>query len=42
VFPGVDLDALLRPEDRYDGCHLSESGVRRVAGATARLLGAAP
>ena len=42
VFPGVDLDALLRPEDRYDGCHLSESGVRKTASATARLLGAAP
>lgn len=41
VSRGVDIDALLRPEDRFDGCHLSESGVRQVARATARLLGAA-
>lgn len=40
--PGVDLDALLLPQDRFDGCHLGESGIRKVADASARLLGAIP
>jgi hypothetical protein len=39
--PGVDLDALLVPQDRFDGCHLSESGVRKVARASSVLLEAA-
>jgi len=39
VLRGVDLDALLRPQDRFDACHLSESGVSQVARASARVLG---
>ena len=35
---GVDLDGLLVAEDRYDGCHLSESGIRKVAHASSVLL----
>jgi len=36
--PGVDLDALLLAQDRFDGCHLGASGIRKVADASARLL----
>jgi hypothetical protein len=34
----ADTDALLAPEDRYDGCHFSESGQRKVATAYAAAI----
>lgn len=33
IRPGPDLDALLDTSDRYDGCHLSGPGLRKVASA---------
>jgi hypothetical protein len=41
VHLAADTDALLAPEDRYDTCHLSESGQRKVAAAYARAIKAA-
>jgi carbohydrate esterase-like sialic acid-specific acetylesterase len=38
VFLGVDSDALLAPKDRFDDCHLSESGQRRTAAAYADAI----
>jgi hypothetical protein len=33
VFAGIDTDALLGPEDREGGCHLSASGQEKFAAA---------
>jgi len=38
VFLGVDTDSLLAEEDRYDGCHFSESGQRKTAAAYADAI----
>jgi hypothetical protein len=38
VFLGVDADRLLAAKDRYDDCHLSESGQRKVAAAYADAI----
>jgi hypothetical protein len=38
VFLGVDTDAVLGPKDRYDDCHLSESGQRKTAAAYAEAI----
>jgi hypothetical protein len=38
VYLGVDTDALLAAKDRYDGCHLSESGQRKTAAAYAEAI----
>jgi hypothetical protein len=38
VFLGVDTDALLAAKDRYDDCHLSESGQRKTAAAYAEAI----
>lgn len=38
VFLGVDTDALLGGKDRYDDCHLSESGQRKAAAAYADAI----
>jgi hypothetical protein len=38
VFLATDTDALLTPDDRYDGCHYSESGQRKVAAAYATAI----
>ena len=38
VFLATDVDALLGPEDRHDGCHMSESGQRKVAAAFAAAI----
>jgi hypothetical protein len=38
VFPGVDTDALLTDIDRYDDCHFSASGQRKVADAWFEIL----
>src|SRR5262245_50245956 len=37
---GMNTDELLGELDRFDGCHLSGSGVAKVASGWARLLGA--
>jgi hypothetical protein len=38
VFLGVDSDGLLRAKDRFDDCHLSESGQRKTAAAYAEAI----
>ncbi|MBI2767214.1 MAG: hypothetical protein HYX53_15060 [Chloroflexi bacterium] len=38
VFLGVDTDALLGAKDRFDDCHLSESGQRKTAAAYAEAI----
>jgi hypothetical protein len=38
VHVAADTDALLAPEDRYDGCHFSESGQRKTATAYAAAI----
>jgi hypothetical protein len=38
VFLGVDSDALLAPKDRFDDCHLSESGQCKTAAAYADAI----
>ena len=38
VFLGVDLDGLLGAKDRFDDCHLSESGQRKTAAAYAEAI----
>jgi hypothetical protein len=38
VFLGVDSDGLLGPQDRFDDCHLSESGQRKTAAAYAEAI----
>lgn len=39
IHVAADTDALLSPEDRHDGCHLSESGQRKAALAYATAIG---
>ena len=36
--PGVDTDKLLQAQDRYDDCHMSDSGEKKTANAWAALL----
>jgi lysophospholipase L1-like esterase len=31
VYPGADMDAVNAPSDRYDGCHMTGSGARKLA-----------
>ena len=38
VFLGIDSDGLLGAKDRYDDCHLSESGQRKTAAAYAEAI----
>ena len=38
VFLGVDSDGLLGAKDRFDDCHLSESGQRKTAAAYAEAI----
>jgi hypothetical protein len=38
VFLGVDSDGLLGTKDRFDDCHLSESGQRKTAAAYAEAI----
>ncbi|MES2887115.1 MAG: sialate O-acetylesterase [Pseudomonadota bacterium] len=38
ILAGVNMDALLGVEDRYDGCHLNTQGLSAVALAWAQLL----
>lgn len=38
LYAGVNLDALLAPTDRYDGTHLSASGVDKMAQAWVEVL----
>jgi hypothetical protein len=38
VFLGVDSDGLLETKDRFDDCHLSESGQRKTAAAYAEAI----
>ncbi|WP_295137692.1 sialate O-acetylesterase [uncultured Reyranella sp.] len=33
VFLGADTDSMLLEDDRYDNCHMSESGMRKTAAA---------
>ena len=39
IFAGVDADSALTRNDRYDGCHLSRTGVTKLADAWAALIG---
>lgn len=41
VFAGPDLDRVLGDDDRFDGCHLTASGLAKAAQGWARALGAA-
>jgi hypothetical protein len=36
--PGVDTDTLLSPQDRYDDCHMADSGEVKTAKAWAAIL----
>jgi hypothetical protein len=40
--PGVDTDKLLSAEDRYDDCHMADSGEAKTASAWAALLARHP
>jgi hypothetical protein len=40
--PGVDTDKLLSPQDRYDDCHMAESGEVKTAKAWAAILAPRP
>jgi hypothetical protein len=39
---GVDTDRLLMPQDRYDDCHMADSGEVKTAKAWAALLAQHP
>jgi hypothetical protein len=39
---GPDTDALLAPQDRFDGCHFSEAGLQGAALKWAQVLGTGP
>jgi len=36
--PGVDTDTLLSAQDRYDDCHMADSGEMKTAKAWAAIL----
>jgi hypothetical protein len=38
IFPGVDSDNLLTELDRYDGCHLSATGQRKISDAWVQII----
>ena len=40
VYFGADMDALDAPSDRYDGCHMTGSGARKLAKSWTRAISA--